>query len=726
MADFFWHRSMLHRLCRSGQAVLVVLWLSACGGGDEVLINRDGVRGSIAWVGPQAPQRDETRHSSRFVPEEQVENLREQARSTGGYSIDLSERETVRLFYKTVYKASDGVSSGWTGSVSTCTSGDTTANYKDAVLRRINWFRAMAGVPAHVQLDATFNRKAQQAALVMAANNNLNHYPPSSWTCNNPEATEAAGSANLALGQAGADSIAGYIEDSGSNNTAVGHRRWIFYPQTQTMGTGDVTGSGNSNANALWVFDNRFGADRPTVRDDFVAWPPPGYVPYTTVYPRWSFSYPNADFSTAAVSMSENGVPISARKEALSSGIGENTLVWLAGTYTDGMQWSRPNVGSDTHYTVQISGVKINGVSRSFSYTVKVFDPDVTTQVLTLNGKETATIGQSSSYAFATFSGATSYQWRSLQANTTTFSDGAEGDLSQFVALTTPGYNVQASGVAASGSRSLHLAHPQPVDQMLTLVGDWVPTAQTTLRFSSRLGLSSPNQRARVEVSQDGGTSWQTVFEQAGTQSGFTSSTGETTFTPKQVSLSAYVGRTVQLRFSYRFISGGSYYPQTSNSAGWFIDDIKLDAIQRVIQTGTPIDIGNNTQFSISPTQVGEMLLQVRPGMYGFYGDWSAVKNVSVQQGSGTSSISPTPPVTTVSTAAVDCLFSWAERNYPSLFPLGSAASQTQIPYRFRFYSTTQTYLLVSSSNQRFYLWYAGEWTDLGGVTDWLTHSTCQ
>lgn len=725
MADFFWHRSMLQRVCRSGQAVFVVLWLSACGGGDEALINRDGVRGSIAWVGPQAPQRDETRHFSRFVPEEQVENLREQARSTGGYSIDLSERETVRLFYKTVYKASDGVSSGWTGSVSTCTSGDTTTSYKDAVLRRINWFRAMAGVPAHVQLDATFNRKAQQAALVMAANNNLSHYPPSSWTCNNAEATEAAGSANIALGQAGPDSIAGYIEDSGSNNTAVGHRRWILYPQTQTMGTGDVTGSGNSNANALWVFDNRFGADRPTVRDDFVAWPPPGYVPYTTVYPRWSFSYPNADFSTATVSMSENGIAISARQEALSSGIGENTLVWLAGTYTDGMQWSRPNANNDTHYTVHINGVKINGVHRSFSYVVKVFDPDVATHALTLNGDERATTGQSSRYAFSAFPGATSYQWRSLQANNTSFSDGAEGDLSQFTVLTTPGYNVHVSGVAASGSRSLHLAHPQPVDQMLTLVGDWVPTTQTALRFSSRLGLSSPNQRARVEVSQDGGISWQTVFEQAGTQSGFTSSTGETTFTPKQVSLSAYVGRTIQLRFSYGFLSGGSYYPQTSNSAGWFIDDIKLDVIKRVTQTGTPIDIGNNTQFSITPTQVGEMLLQVRPGMYGFYGDWSAVKNISVQQGAGTS-MPPTLPVTTeVSTAAVDCLFFWAERNYPIVFPPGSAVSQTQTPYRFRFYSATQTYLLVSSNNQRFYFWYAGEWTDLGAVTDWLTHSTC-
>src|SRR6185312_8522029 len=114
----------------------------------------------------------------------------------------------------------------------------------------------------------------------------------------------AAANSNLALGSFGPDSITGYINDFGANNTEAGHRRWLLYPQTQTMGTGDIpAGNGFTNANATWVLDGNYGTARPATRDGFVAWPPPGYVPYPVVFARWSFAYPNADFSTATVAV---------------------------------------------------------------------------------------------------------------------------------------------------------------------------------------------------------------------------------------------------------------------------------------------------------------------------------------------------------------------------------------------------------------------------------------
>lgn len=695
----------------------VILILSACGGGEEGAGTEEVALESRIGVGPQAPQRLGKDDGLFTIPNDTIRANREQSRSVGGFSVDLSQREAARLFYTTVYKASDGVSSEWTGSLSGCVPGDTSAGYKEAVLRRINWFRAMAGLPASVQFDATFNRKAQQAALVMAANNKLSHTPPPAWTCNNVEATEAANSSNLSLGRAGSDSIAsGYMEDSGSNNTAVGHRRWILYPQTQTMGTGDVTGS--TRANALWVFDNRFSATRPNVRDEFVAWPPPGYVPFTTVYPRWSFSYPKADFSSATVSMSENGIRMATRKESLSDGAGENTLVWLPGAYTDGMTWLRPV--NDTTYVVQISGVRINGATRNFNYTVKVFDPDVSNQGLSLSGGDTAVVGQSAYFSFPAVPGATSYQWRSLQSSPASFADGAEGELSQFSATTSSGYNVQQAGVAASGSRSFHLAHPQPVDQVLAIESDWVPTAQTTLRFASRLGLASSNQRARAELSQDGGTNWIVLFEQAGTESGTTSSSGETAFNQKQISLAPYEGRTIKLRFRYSVV-GGSYYPQTSNTAGWFIDDISLEAINRLTHTGQPTDIGSSTQFSVIPTQVGGLLLQARPGMFGSYADWGAIKQVMVENRTG----APVLPPASISAAAIDCLFNWAQREFPDVLRPATAPSQTVSPFRFRFYEQTGIYLGVSLDHQQFYYIQSGQLTSLGAVADWFAVASC-
>ncbi|MBX9703038.1 MAG: ATP-grasp domain-containing protein, partial [Silvanigrellaceae bacterium] len=51
------------------------------------------------------------------------------------------------------------------------------------VRRRINFFRALTGYPGDIVFDATKSAKAQEAALMMAANNNLNHYPPNTWAC---------------------------------------------------------------------------------------------------------------------------------------------------------------------------------------------------------------------------------------------------------------------------------------------------------------------------------------------------------------------------------------------------------------------------------------------------------------------------------------------------------------------------------------------------------------
>src|SRR5436305_6004134 len=100
------------------------------------------------------------------------------------------------------------------------------------------------------------------------------------------------------------------------------------------MGTGAVPQSGPASApypaaNALWVLDpSRYDA-RPETRDDFVAWPPPGYFPYQLSTPRWSFSYPGADFSNAAVTMTRDRAPVPVALEPYTAGYGESTLVWV-------------------------------------------------------------------------------------------------------------------------------------------------------------------------------------------------------------------------------------------------------------------------------------------------------------------------------------------------------------------------------------------------------------
>jgi hypothetical protein len=197
--------------------------------------------------------------------------------SSNVYSISITNREEVRAFYNTVYQASENVAIGWTGDVFNCIAGNTATNFRDAIARRVNFFRAMAGVPAAIVFDATFNAKDQKAALMMSANNSLSHSPPPSWTCWSSDGTNAAANSNIALGTYGSEAMDGYIEDYGSGNSAVGHRRWILYPQTQTMGTGDIPFNDPYRAaNALWVIDSHYWDPRPATRDGFVSWPPPG------------------------------------------------------------------------------------------------------------------------------------------------------------------------------------------------------------------------------------------------------------------------------------------------------------------------------------------------------------------------------------------------------------------------------------------------------------------
>ena len=119
-------------------------------------------------------------------------------------------------------------------------------------MRRINYFRAMSGIPPIMGLKGEYNQKAQAAALMMSVNRQLNHHPPTSWTCFTNDGYDGASSSNLYLGVYGPSAISGYIYDSGTGNYFVGHRRWILYPQTQFMGTGDIPSqSGSSSSNAL-------------------------------------------------------------------------------------------------------------------------------------------------------------------------------------------------------------------------------------------------------------------------------------------------------------------------------------------------------------------------------------------------------------------------------------------------------------------------------------------
>lgn len=283
--------------------------------------------------------------------------------------VDVYSRESVTNYFNNIYN-SPGVAHQWTGSVENCIAGSVSSEFREAIKARINYFREMAGVLPITELrkntsvftlsDSSGIREPAETALMMSAEGNLSHYPEQPWECYSEAGRAGAAVSNLALGSFGRDAITQYMLDSGSNNQSVGHRRWILYPPIIEMDSGDIPGgAGASPGNALQVIGVPTDMSRPS-RESFVAWPNPGYVPGSLVFPRWSFSLAEADFGNTNLTVYRNGELIDTTIESTDTGAGLNSVVWIPAEGAD--------ADKDTLYTVQLDNVLVNGVSQSHTY----------------------------------------------------------------------------------------------------------------------------------------------------------------------------------------------------------------------------------------------------------------------------------------------------------------------------------------------------------------------
>jgi hypothetical protein len=541
----------------------------------------------------------------------------------------------VRAFYNGVYLSSQNVAMGSSADVSSCWPGTNLQAFQDATIRRINWFRAMGGVPASVSCDEDECVYDQQAALMMSANSSLDHFPPPSWSCYTAGGANAASNSNLSIGSAGADAITGYISDYGSGNFEVGHRRWLLYPQTQVMATGDVSSQGQYYAaNATWVFDGNLFGLRPATRQPYVAWPPAGYAPCQVVFPQWSFALSNADLSMAAVSMTSNGVSLAVALQPYTAGYGENTLVWVPmGLDFTSQTAVFPFNGADTVYGIAVTNIAVGGSMIGLNYTVTVFDPSVPGADYVaplIRGPAQPYAKWTNSYACVPVNNphVTGYQWRVSQRVPGSLFDGAENGLTNFTALTSPGYNVITNTPVAAGHWAFYLMHPGPAPQVLQMKELLFPATNTLLTFESRLGYATTSEVARVQVSVNGGSAWEDIYTEPGAG---TNSRGETAFILRTASLSAYAGQATLLRFNYDVTFGPSYsiYDTVDpNSVGWVIDNVLLTNTEQLVNLTTNATPTNT--FVFDPPQTGNYNLEAQAVIFGdFPIGWGPVDEVT-------------------------------------------------------------------------------------------------
>jgi hypothetical protein len=551
--------------------------------------------------------------------------------AAAGFSVDLANRRDVLAFHHSVYQASQDYAANlaWTGDISSGNAGTTAQAFKEDVRRRVNYYRALAGLPADIVFNTAKSAKCQKAALMMSANNSLNHYPPTSWIFYTAEGREAATFSNLALGYYGPAAVDGYMLDTGAGNQIVGHRRWLLYPGAREMATGDIPQSGvYKSSNSLWVI----GDFNPAPPAKFVAWPNEGYTPAPVLPARWSLSYPGADFTTAAVSMSLNGTTVAVTVVSRNNnGYGDNTLVWEPASLPG-------NVTADLPYVVNVTGIKGPGVPTSKSYTVRVFNPDILGDEITIAGSANppATGGL---YAFNAIEQADSYELDVAAVNPSTWLEGAEDAPAPRVSSgISAGYELRQSGLFRSGSKAFQLAFPFSVfsDQSFVIDRDIVPAAGSFLQYHDRARYTDYRNTLETQISTDGGQSWTTIASRNGVNvSGF-STEWDSAWNSRSISLAAYAGRIVKLRFTLRKNTNGWVYPGTSASYGFFIDDITVTQASEAVATRTTL-AGNQTSFTLDGAAAGQPLvagatyqLRLRPNVGTRWFSFGPAKAVTV------------------------------------------------------------------------------------------------
>lgn len=313
---------------------------------------------------------------------------------------------------------------------------------------------------------------------------------------------------------------------------------------------------------------------------------------------------------------------------ALGEGIGGVTVNTPGSSYyaitanSGGFTIPVPGNGS---YTLTFTGlglsnqavVSVSGLNNVKLDYVPTYSPPV------ISGPNPASVNTTNIYTFTPVGGATNYQWLQTQLAPYTYVEGAENGLTNVTVVSSPGYSVIATDVKNSGTASFHLTQPDAGNQYLTLNPTLLIGAGSQLTFAKRLGYATSSQVAKAQISADGGATWQDVWSQAGS-----GSSGDLTFSAVNASLSAYAGRSIQVRFAYLF-STGSYYSQTTTGVGLYLDDIAVSNSSQLLNQITN-NASSNSSFAFYPTNMNTYLLQVRAQLPGRTLNWGPSTTLSV------------------------------------------------------------------------------------------------
>jgi uncharacterized protein YkwD len=252
-------------------------------------------------------------------------------------------------------------------------------------------------------------------------------------------------------------------------------------------------------------------------------------------------------------------------------------------TSAAGGGWTVPVPAVAANRTVTFSGLGMNqsiGLAVSGDVNAKAdlklaYSPPVITSTADVSA------GVAHTLQFTQVGGAASYKC-SLTGAVPAPAENCETETGITKSIT-GGYQVLQTAVKKEGTSAFHLMNYTPSSQWIELKTLFSGGTAPSLSFQSRVGAATTSERFKVQVREEGGSAWQTVYEQAGTNGW-----GESSFSLRSASLSAMSGKQFRVRFLLDYTTG-SYFPNTTSEFGWYVDAInftdvsKLDAISSAI-----------------------------------------------------------------------------------------------------------------------------------------------
>lgn len=631
---------------------------------------------------------------------------------SSGFSVDSQSRNDVVAFWHGVYQASEGYwdNHGWSGNYTAASPydsgvGTTAAVFVTDIERRINFFRALSGVPANVTLNnaatvlieptdthqpasSTLKRDAVQRSAYMLTRT-LGYYdgsfhPPlgSPWAAlsHNPvqascvawttAAWNANSRSNLAIGYFGPGAVDAYMDEGASTgastsewNTDVGHRRWLLYPPSTNMATGDTPGQFTASSNQIRLPSNAIyvapkASEKATITAGFTSYPSAGYFPASLNSGYWSLTYPGASFTNATVTITTSGgSPITSTVVKRNGVFGDPALVWQVPAAA-----SVKTVTADTSFNVTVSGITGSGVPTSHSYTVTLINPNQITSDQAISGPSTASVTAGATYQVTPPDHAEAVQVNSFQASSAAWTEGAEDSTSAFVIGSTtgsyalrsncsftsdPGF-VPLSGV---GIKSFNLTLPTlyemkyagPAPQSFEIDRDILPGSGAKLNFKYQRGYMTPGTNLVIESSGDAGLTWSQLGSAiAGNATGLRDAASATL--SRDLTASA---TPVRVRFRLYLTPGqGAYTTEQfpTYPTGIFIDDITTTSCQWLdlkktndLAAGAESLALTATTAGVTPTNNLEIRMRMRTKLGNRWMPYGPQKTVTYASASQTS-----------------------------------------------------------------------------------------